>query len=140
MKIMAIDLGEVRTGLAVCDKMELLSSPLDVIEEKDKEKLISIIINKAKSMDIEQFVLGLPRNMDGTEGKSAQNARDFKEKLESASGIKVDLHDERYTTISAHGYLNETNTRGKKRKSIVDKISASIILDDYIRYKNRQSI
>lgn len=137
MVIMAIDLGEARTGLAICDKMELLASPLDVIKEKDKEKLISIIIEKAKSMNVEQFVLGLPKNMDGTEGKSAKNAYDFKEKLETTSGIKVDLQDERYTTISAYGYLNETNTRGKKRKSIVDKISASIILEDYIKYKNR---
>ena len=76
--------------------------------------------------------MGLPKNMDGSEGDSAKGAREFAEKLAEMSGINVDMQDERGTTITAHNYLNFTDTRGKKRKNVVDTVAATIILEDYL--------
>ncbi len=135
MKIMAVDLGKARTGLAVCDAGELLASPAGVIEEYHQERLLQKVAGAAKERGAELLVVGLPRNMDGSEGESAQNARRFAQELEAASGIPVKLCDERGTTITAHGYLNATDTRGKKRKAVVDAVAATIILQDYLDYR-----
>ena len=83
----------------------------------------------------EQIVLGLPKNMDGTEGESALNVRAFSEILQTVTGLPVVLQDERGTTVTAYGYLDRTNTYGKKRKAIVDSVAAVIILEDYLRYR-----
>lgn len=80
----------------------------------------------------EIVVVGLPKNMDGSEGESAQNARAFAERLHNETGLQVDLQDERGTTITAHNFLNDTNTRGKKRKNVVDEVAATIILQNYL--------
>ena len=82
--------------------------------------------------------MGLPRNMDGSEGESAQNAREIGALLEEAAGLPVEFVDERGTTITAHGYLNETNTRGKKRKAVVDAVAATVILEDCLRRRRNQ--
>ncbi|MBQ9673420.1 MAG: Holliday junction resolvase RuvX [Ruminococcus sp.] len=132
MIIMAVDLGKARTGIAICDKLEMLSSPLAQINEYNSDKLIEKVAELANERRVELIVVGLPKNMDGSEGESAQNAREFANKLEKMSGIKTDMQDERGTTITAHNYLNNTNTRGKKRKSVVDSVAATIILEDYI--------
>lgn len=137
MIMMAIDLGKARTGVAVCDKNEILASPLCVINEKDPKKLLSEIVAKISEISAEQIIIGLPKNMDGSLGKSAKNAQDFAEKLKVQTNLPVVLWDERRTTISAAEYLNQTNTRGKKRKSIIDALSASIILENYIKFKNK---
>ncbi|MCH5202172.1 MAG: Holliday junction resolvase RuvX [Oscillospiraceae bacterium] len=137
MVIMAVDLGRARTGLAICDKGEMLSSPLTQINEYNRERLIEKIAQIAKEKSAELIVVGMPKNMDGSEGESAKNARLFAKELCDAAGIQTDLQDERGTTITAHQYLNATNTRGKKRKSVVDTLSATIILEDYLnRRKN----
>lgn len=137
MVIMAVDLGKARTGLAICDKGEMLSSPLTQINEYNRESLIEKISCLAKEKQAELIVVGLPKNMDGSEGESAENARLFAKELSESTGIKTDMQDERGTTITAHRYLNTTNTRGKKRKSVVDTLSAAIILEDYLnRRKN----
>lgn len=132
MVIMSVDLGKVRTGLAVCDKNEILASPVCVITERDAKLLAEKIAEKARELKAEKIVLGLPKNMDGSEGESAQNARAFGELLIEKTGLELIMQDERGTTISAHKYLNETNTRGKKRKAVVDSVAAVIILQDYI--------
>lgn len=132
MIIMSVDLGKARTGIAVCDKTEFLASPLKVIEERDPEKLLEKVILCANECKAEIIVVGLPKNMDSSEGESATNARAFAQKLGELSGIKVDMRDERCTTITAHNYLNNVNVRGKKRKSTVDAVAATIILQDYI--------
>ena len=80
----------------------------------------------------ESKIVGLPKNMDGSEGESAQNARVFAERLHNETGLQVDLQDERGTTITAHNFLNDTNTRGKKRKNVVDEVAATIILQNYL--------
>ncbi len=139
MVILAVDLGKARTGLAVCDKEEMLSSPLTQINEYNRENLIEKISRIADERKAELIVVGLPKNMDGSEGESAQNAREFASELNKATGIDVDMQDERGTTITAYNYLNTTNTRGKKRKSVVDTLSATIILEDYLR-KRKNSV
>ena len=137
MIILSVDLGKARTGLAICDKTEMLATPLAQIHEKNIEHLIDKVANVAIAREGEMIVVGLPKNMDGSEGESAQNARDFASKLKEKTGLLVRMQDERGTTITAHKYLNATNTRGKKRKNVVDSVAATIILQNYLDSKNR---
>jgi len=130
--ILGVDLGKARTGLAVCDKGEILASPLRVVEEHNRERLVEKVCAAAKETGAELLVVGLPRNMDGTEGESAQSARETAALLEKAAALPVRLWDERGTTVTAHGYLNETNVRGKKRKAVVDAVAATVILQSYL--------
>ena len=132
MIIMSVDLGKARTGLAVCDKTEFLASPHTVIFEKSPQKLLQKVAQATQELKAELIVVGLPKNMDGSEGESAQNAREFAQKLAELSGVETVMQDERGTTVTAHGFLNETNTRGKKRKSVVDEVAATIILQDFL--------
>lgn len=138
MMILSVDLGRVRTGLAVCDPEERLASPLKVVAQRDPERLAQEIAAAAQAAGAGLLVVGLPRNMDGTEGDSARFAREMGERLEEASGLPVEFWDERGTTITAHGYLNETNTRGKKRKAVVDAVAAVIILEDFLRARRNE--
>lgn len=132
MIIAAVDLGKARTGIAVCDKTETLASPLTVIEEKYPPKCLEKVAAAVKQAKAELLVVGLPKNMDGTEGESAKNARAFASQLEKLTGIKTLMQDERGTTVTAHSYLNTTNTRGKKRKAVLDAVAATIILQDFL--------
>lgn len=139
MKILAVDLGKARTGLAICDEGEVLASPVRVISERNWDRLTSMIVQEAKTLSAKQIVVGLPRNMDGSEGESAQNARAFAEQLKALTSIPIVLWDERGTTITAHEYLNDTDTRGKKRKAVIDAVAATVILQDYLSFrKNTQ--
>lgn len=137
MIIMSVDYGDVRTGVAVCDKNEILASPVSVITETDAEKLAEKIIESAKERRAESFVVGLPKNMDGSEGFRAEACKEFASMLSEKSGFEVNLYDERLTTVSAHNALNATNTRGKKRKAVVDAVSAVMILEDYMAFRKR---
>ena len=138
MIILGIDLGKARTGVAICDKGELLASPLTVVTEYHREQLVEKLSALAKESKAELLAVGLPRNMDGSEGESAQNAREIGALLEAATGLPVEFVDERGTTITAHGYLNETNTRGKKRKAVLDAVAATVILEDCLRRRRNQ--
>lgn len=138
MIILGIDLGKARTGVAICDKGELLASPLTVVTEYHREQLVEKLAALARENKAELLAVGLPRNMDGSEGESAQNAREIGALLEEAAGLPVEFVDERGTTITAHGYLNETNTRGKKRKAVVDAVAATVILEDCLRRRRNQ--
>ena len=138
MIIMSVDLGKARTGLALCDKTEFLASPYKVIFEKSPNKLPGAVAEAAKEANAELIVVGLPKNMDGSEGESAQNARAFAEQLHELTKLSVEMQDERGTTVTAHRFLNDTNTRGKKRKNVVDEVAATIILQDFLdKRKNR---
>ena len=138
MIILGIDLGKARTGVAICDRGELLASPLTVVTEYHREQLVEKLSALAKENKAELLAVGLPRNMDGSEGESAQNAREVGALLEEATGLPVEFVDERGTTITAHGYLNATNTRGKKRKAVVDAVAATVILEDCLRRRRNQ--
>ena len=135
MSILSVDYGRVRTGIAVCDKNEIIASPVAVIKETEADMLAVKISDIAKEKKAEMIVLGLPKNMDGTEGESALNVRAFSEILREKSGLCVELHYERGTTMTAHKYLNITDTRGKKRKAVVDSVAAVIILEDYMNFR-----
>lgn len=132
MIIMSVDLGKSRTGIAICDKTEFLAHPLTVIEEKSPQRLLHKVAQTVIENNAELVVIGLPKNMDGSEGESAQNARNFGENLKELITVPIEFLDERGTTITAHNYLNTTNTRGKKRKSVVDAVAATIILENYL--------
>ena len=132
MVIMSVDLGKARTGLALCDKTEFLASPYKVIFEKSPQKLLQKVADAAKEAKAALIVVGLPKNMDGSEGESAQNARDFAAQLAELTEVETVMQDERGTTITAHSFLNDTNTRGKKRKNVVDEVAATIILKNFL--------
>ncbi|MFI3206214.1 MAG: Holliday junction resolvase RuvX [Clostridia bacterium] len=133
MVILSVDLGKVRTGIAICDKSEIIASPVAVITERKRDVLAEKIAVISAERKPELIVLGLPKNMDGSEGDSAKSAREFAVLLEEKTGLSVAFSDERGTSITAHNYLNFTDTRGKKRKETVDSVAAVIILEDYMR-------
>ncbi|HBB72128.1 MAG TPA: Holliday junction resolvase RuvX [Ruminococcus sp.] len=135
MIIMSVDFGDARTGIAVCGKSELMASPVCVISEKDFDKCIEKTAALAKEQRAEEIVVGFPKNMNGTVGERAEKCTLFAEKLGELTGIPVRLWDERNTTVSAHNYLNTTNTRGRKRKAVVDAVAAVIILESYLGYR-----
>lgn len=133
-KILGVDLGTVRTGLAVSDLSGLLASPVGTLTQRDLDRLSEQVAQTAREQEAGKIVVGHPRNMDGTRGESARRAEEFAEKLRTLTGLPVSLWDERMTTVSAIGILNQTNTRGKKRKAVVDTVAATIILQDYLDY------
>ena len=136
MVIISVDYGDVRTGVAACDKLQLLASPVTVIKQKDPELLSEEIKKICLEKKAEKIVLGLPKNMDGSEGFRAEACKEFAKLLSEKTGLNVDFQDERLTTVSAHNILNATDTRGKKRKAVVDAASAVLILEDYLRKQN----
>ena len=137
---MAVDFGDARTDLAICDKSEMLASPLGVIHERNFNECIKKTAQSAAENKADEIVVGYPKNMNGTIGERAEKCSLFAEKLGELTGIPVKLWDERCTTVSAHNYLNQTNTRGKKRKDVVDAVAAVIILEGYMAFrKNNQN-
>lgn len=139
MVILSVDIGKARTGLAVCDKSMFLASPLCVIEDWNRDSVIEKVAQKASEHNAQRIVVGLPKNMDGSEGESALSAREFSEKLSSVTDIPVVLYDERCTTMIAHRYLSDNNVRGAKRKKSVDSAAAAIILQSYIDFLRNSS-
>lgn len=135
MVILCVDYGDMRTGIAVCDKMEILASPVGVVKGDYAPKVAEEINRIAAEKKAELIVVGLPKNMDGSEGSRAEKCRDFAQLIESTSGIKTVLCDERLTTVSAHKALSAVDVRGKKRKDVVDAVSAVMILEDYLAKK-----
>ena len=137
-RIIAIDYGDARTGVAVSDLTGTLAGEALTIQEWNAEKLAQRLAFFARERDAEKFVLGLPKNMDGTEGPRTALYREFAALLEQKAGIKPVLWDERRTTIEAHQILNESNYHGKKRKNTVDAVAASLILEGYLAYLRNQ--
>lgn len=135
MKIMSVDFGDSRTGIAICDKSEMLASPVCVIEEKHFPTTIQKTVEQALEQGAQLVVVGHPLNMDGSKGPRAQLCEEFAQKLREQIDVPVVLWDERQTTVSAIGFLNETNTRGKKRKQVIDAVAATIILENYLNYR-----
>lgn len=132
MIIMGIDYGDARTGISICDKFETLASPVTVISQWNQDKLIDEIEKLTKEYKPELLVVGLPKNMDSSLGERAIKCQEFAVKLSEKCGIEYAMKDERLTTVSAHKALNETNTRGKNRKNVVDAVAAVMILQDFI--------
>ena len=138
MIILSVDYGDKRTGIAICDKFEMLASPVCVLTEWNIETLADKIVTLANERRAETIVVGLPKNMDGSEGFRADACKELGELLKNKTNIPVTFWDERLTTVSAHRILSENNVRGKKRKSVVDAVAAEIILQDYIDYRKNK--
>lgn len=137
MKIMAVDYGDVRTGLAVCDRTEFLASPIGTIEERSAQVLAMKIAHMAKQYEVGEIVVGLPVNMNGSYGPRAEKCRSFADILNELTEVPVNMWDERSTTVTAHQILNQTNVRGKNRKAVVDTVAAVIILEGYLEYRRK---
>ncbi|MEE0110453.1 MAG: Holliday junction resolvase RuvX [Oscillospiraceae bacterium] len=136
-KIMGIDYGDARTGVAISDLLCSIVGSTYVVPSRNTEKAIADIVKLAKDNMVGQIVVGLPKNMDGTEGPRAELCREFAEKLKEATGLPVDMWDERRTTVEAHNILSQHNYHGQKRKNTVDAVAASLILEGYLAFKKR---
>jgi len=134
MRILALDIGDVRIGLAVSDVLGITANPLEtyVRKKNDEEGDCRYIADLAKAQGVERFVLGLPINMDGTEGPRVEKTRAFAERLASVCDIPIDYQDERLTTVTAERVLIEQGVRREKRKEVIDKVAATIILRCYL--------
>lgn len=136
-RIMGIDYGDARTGVALSDLLCSIVGSTTVVPSRNTEKAIADIVRIAKENEIGQIVVGLPRNMDGTEGNRAELCRQFAEKLHQATGLDVTMWDERRTTVEAHNILSQHNYHGQKRKNTVDAVAASLILEGYLNSLKR---
>ena len=132
MRIMAIDYGDARTGVAISDPTGLLAGHTAVIRSRKPEFVAEELARIAAEHGVEELVMGFPRNMDGTEGPRAQLYREFAQRVEEATGLKPTLWDERRTTVDAHRILFEAGKNAKKRKKTVDAVAASLILEGYL--------
>jgi len=137
MKVLGLDYGEKRTGVAISDELELIAGPLKTIFHSNKSCLIDEILQIIKETNAKKIVLGKPLNMNGTEGARVRETLEFANELKEKSNLEIELIDERLTTVTAHNILNESGVGGsKKRKNIIDTLSAVIILQQYLDKKN----
>ena len=135
MKIMAIDYGDARTGVAISDATGMLAGFTTVIRGRDSQRVLEEIEELIAAHGVDELVMGFPRNMDGTEGPRAQLYRDFAGQVEEVTGLKPVLWDERRTTVDAHRILFAAGQNAKKRKKTVDAVAASLILEGYLNFK-----
>lgn len=132
-RIMGIDYGRVRIGIALTDLLKTIASPYEVYKSVSRKKDIEYFVRLIKEKEVDKVVLGLPLNMDGSEGERALKTRAFGDELEKASNVPVVYQDERLSSVEAENYLLDGDLRRDKRKNLIDKVSASIILEDYLR-------
>ena len=138
-RILGVDYGDARTGLALSDLSGFLASGAGTIKSTGFLKTAQAVADFAKEKDVSLIVLGHPINMNGTLGPRSEKVQAFGAKLQELSGITVELFDERLSTANAHQILNQTNTRGQKRKDVIDEMSACLILQSYLdRERNKQ--
>jgi putative Holliday junction resolvase len=131
MKVMALDYGDARTGVAISDSLGLLAGETAVLPSWNHQKLVEDVAALAREKGVDTVVLGLPRNMDGSEGPRAEKSRAFASELEG-KGLTVVFVDERRTTLEAHGILSEAGKKGKKRRERIDAVAATLILETYL--------
>jgi len=136
-RVMGVDYGDARTGVAISDLLCSIVGSATVIHSRNTEKTISQLKELVSKNDVGEIVVGLPKNMNGTEGPRAELCREFAARLEEATGLKVMLWDERRTTVEAHNILSDHNYHGKKRKDTVDAVAASLILEGYLAFRGR---
>lgn len=135
MRTMAIDFGDARIGIAVSDLLGMICGEAWTMEEWNMERASLRIAEEAKKRDVDTLVLGLPKNMDGTEGPRAEKSRQFREMLMKDSGLPVILWDERRSSIEAHAILHAGGKKEKKHRKVVDAVAASLILEGYLGSK-----
>ena len=138
MRIMAIDYGDARTGIAISDRMGFLAGETRVINSRKEDVVVEAILDIVREYEITEIVLGYPKNMNGTIGPRAEKSEAFGQVLKEQTNLKVTLWDERRTTVDAHRILSETGNRGKKRKQKVDAVAATLILEGYLTRVKQQ--
>ena len=138
MRIMGIDYGDARTGLAVSDAMNILVGEAWTVNQWDANALADEIIRQAVARGVERFVLGLPKNMDGTEGARAEKCREFAALLAGKTDIPIVMWDERRSSVEAHAILHANGKKEKKHRQNVDAVAATLILQGYLDFKRRQ--
>ena len=136
-RIMGIDYGDARTGIAVSDLLCSIVGTTKVIHSRNMDKTVDAVCDLLKNSDVGEIVVGLPKNMDGTEGARAELCKAFAQKLREATNLNVVMWDERRTTVEAHNILSQHNYHGKKRKDTVDAVAASLILEGYLAFRGR---
>jgi len=132
MRKMALDYGEVRIGIAFSDMLNIIASSYETYTRRGLGADLEYLAKLAKEKEVDEIVIGLPKNMDGTEGERAEATRSFGEKLEKLTNLKIKYFDERLTSVSAEKFLIQADMRREKRKQVIDKISATIILQNYL--------
>ena len=137
MRVLAIDYGDARTGIAISDALGMIVGQTTVIHSRNAKKTAEEIARLVKEVGAERLVMGFPRNMDGTEGPRAEKYREFAALLEQTLGMSVVLWDERRTTVEAHNILSAHNYHGQKRKNTVDAVAAALILEGYLAFLSR---
>lgn len=137
MKIMGIDYGDARTGVAVSDLTCTFVGVTAVVPSRNTDKAVADIVRMIQENGVGEIAVGLPKNMDGTEGERAKLCRAFADRLAQETGLPVAMWDERRTTVEAHHILSQHNYHGKKRKQTVDAVAASLILEGYLAYRQR---
>lgn len=135
MKILAVDYGDSRTGLAICDEGEILASPLKTIFEKNFDRCVEQTAQAAGETRAKLIIVGDPVNMNGTRGERSEKCALFAEKLRALVEVPVRMWDERSSTVMAITYMNEINKRGKKRKEVLDQAAAAVILESFLQYR-----
>ena len=138
MIIVGLDFGDARTGVAVCDKYEMMATDAGCIAADSYKKALIAVGERVKELKAELIVVGNPINMDGTQGYRSEKCKAFARELSELTGIPTEMYDERLTTVSAHKILSDNNVRGKKRKATVDTLSARLILEDYLTVRKRK--
>lgn len=135
MRLMGIDFGDARVGIALSDPLMIMSQGYKTIQNDGTDGLYEEIVSIIKEKEVTKIVIGLPKNMDNSQGFRTDATMEFAKKLKTYTDVEIDFSDERLTTVSAHGFLNEMNVRGKKRKGAVDTLSAALILETYMKKK-----
>ena len=139
MRIMAIDYGDARTGVAVSDPTGVLAGQTFLIKSRKADVVLAELVALVQKQGAEELVMGYPRNMDGTVGPRAEKYAAFAKRLEEAAGMPVVLWDERRTTVDAHRILGELGIRAKNRKDKIDSVAATLILEGYLDWKRIQA-
>ena len=137
MRVMGIDYGDARTGIAMSDLLCSIVGSTTVIHSRNTDKTVAEILRLVRENEVGEIAVGLPKNMDGTEGIRAELCRALAARLEEETGLPVKLWDERRTTVEAHNILSAHNYHGKKRKNTVDAVAASLILEGYLGFRGR---
>ena len=135
MKILCVDYGDSRTGLAISDEGEILASPLETVYMHDIDRCADLVAKAAAENKAGMIIVGDPINMNGSRGERSEKCRLFADKLRELAELPVKMWDERSSTVTAIGYMNEINKRGKKRKAVLDQAAAAVILDSYLEYR-----
>lgn len=137
MRVLAVDYGDARTGIAISDLLCSIVGSTTVIHSRNPEKTVAEILKLVQENGVGEIVVGLPKNMDGSEGPRAELCRLFADKLREATGLEIAMWDERRTTVEAHNILSMHDYHGKKRKNTVDAVAASLILEGYLGFRGR---